>query len=163
MALAARTPWRLIVKVISGGIFIYAGAIKVMDPIGFARDVDNYHILPWAVSVRLAFYLPWLEAFCGVAVLCGLFYRGGLLVLSALVFIFIGATIAAKARGLDITCGCFGHASRNWSFSTHLAVDLVLLAAVVFLWLSERSRLRANSASGALALQQSLRAHQKKL
>ena len=102
MALAARTPWRLIVKVTIGGIFIYAGAIKVMDPIGFARDVDNYHILPWAVSVRLAFYLPWLEIFCGLAIFSGLFYRGGLLLLDALISIFIIATIVAKARGLGI-------------------------------------------------------------
>src|SRR5215475_3950610 len=127
-----------IVGLIVGAIFIYAGVIKVMDPIGFARDIDNYHILSWALSVRLAFYLPWLEVFCGVAVVCGLFYRGGLLILTALISIFIIASIVAKARGLDITCGCFGHASKNWSFSSHLLLDLILLVAAVFLWLSER-------------------------
>jgi len=51
----------------------------------------------------------------------------------ALISIFIAATVAAKVRGLDITCGCFGHASKNWSFSTHLALDLVLLGALLFL------------------------------
>src|SRR5262249_52213799 len=117
-------PWRKILGriagLIVGGIFIYAGVVKIMDPIGFARDIDNYHMLPWALSVWLAFYLPWLEVFCGVAVVCGLFYRGGLLILNALISIFIIASIVAKARGLDITCGCFGHASKNWSFSSHL-------------------------------------------
>jgi hypothetical protein len=54
-------------------------------------------------------------------------------ILTALVSIFIVATVAAKVRGLDITCGCFGHASKNWSFSTHLALDLVLLGALLFL------------------------------
>src|SRR5215467_13263153 len=127
-----------IIGLIVGGIFIYAGVIKVMDPVAFARDIDNYHILPWAVSVRLAFYLPWLEVFCGLAVICGLFYRGGLLILNALISIFIIASIVAKARGLDITCGCFGHASKNLSFSSHLLLDLILLVAAVFLWLSER-------------------------
>ena len=127
-----------IVSLIVGGIFIYAGVIKVMDPVAFARDIDNYHILPWAVSVRLAFYLPWLEVFCGLAVICGLFYRGGLLILNALTSIFIIASIVAKARGLDISCGCFGHASKNWSFNSHLLLDLILLVAAVFLWLSER-------------------------
>jgi len=135
-------PWRKILGriagLIVGGIFIYAGVVKIMDPIGFARDIDNYHMLPWALSVRLAFYLPWLEVFCGVAVVCGLFYRGGLLILNALISIFIIASIVAKARGLDITCGCFGHASKNWSFSSHLLLDLILLVAAVFLWLSER-------------------------
>lgn len=135
-----------IVALILGGIFIYAGIIKIIDPIAFARDIDNYHMLPWTISVRLAFYLPWLEVFCGLAVVCGLFYRGALLILNALIFIFIVASIVAKARGLDITCGCFGHASKNWSFSSHLFLDFALFAASVFLWFS-------NSASGALTLQ----------
>jgi len=52
-------------------------------------------------------------------------------ILTALTSIFIVATIAAKIRGLDITCGCFGHASKNWSFTTHLALDLVLLDALL--------------------------------
>jgi len=142
-----------IVALIVGGIFIYAGVIKVMDPIGFARDIDNYHMLPWVISVRLAFYLPWLEIFCGLAVLCGLFYRGGLLILDALISIFIIASIVAKARGLDITCGCFGHASKNLSFAWHLTLDFVLLACVIFLWLSDRRQSQPGAASGALALQ----------
>src|SRR5256714_1199734 len=129
-----------IVGLIVGGIFIYAGVIKVIDPVAFARDIDNYHSLPWALSVRLAFYLPWLEVFCGLAVVCGIFYRGGLLILNALISIFIIASIGAKARGLDITCGCFGHASKNLSFAWHLALDLGLLIAVVFLWVSNRSQ-----------------------
>jgi hypothetical protein len=41
-------------------------------------------------------------------------------------------------RGLDITCGCFGHASKNLSFAWHLALDLALLVAAVFLWFSDR-------------------------
>ena len=142
-----------IVGLIVGCIFIYAGAIKVMDPVAFARDIDNYHILPWALSVRLAFYLPWLEIFCGLAVFCGVFYRGGLLILNALIFIFIIASIVAKARGLDISCGCFGHASKNLSFAWHLALDFVLLMAVVFLWFSHSSQRRSSSPSGALVLQ----------
>src|SRR5690348_688572 len=100
---SSRSVFYRIVALIVGCIFIYAGAIKAMDPIGFARDIDNYHMLPWALSVRLAFYLPWLEIFCGLAVVCRLFYRGGLLILNALISLFIIASIVAKVRGLDIT------------------------------------------------------------
>ena len=127
-----RFAWR-IAEFIVGGVFIYAGAIKALDPIRFAGDIDNYKILPWAIGVRLAFYLPWLEIFCGLALIARRMYLGGLSILTALVSIFIVATVAAKVRGLDITCGCFGHASKNWSFSTHLALDLVLLAALFIL------------------------------
>jgi putative oxidoreductase len=116
-----------------GCIFIYAGVLKALDPIRFASDIDNYKILPWAISVRLAFYLPWLEILCGLALIARRLYLGGLSILTALASIFILATIAAKIRGLDITCGCFGHASKNWTFTAHLALDLVLLAALVWL------------------------------
>src|SRR2546423_13669977 len=111
---------RRIAEFIVGGIFVYAGVIKALDPIRFASDIDNYKILPWAISVRLAFYLPWLEIFCGVALITRRLYAGGLLILTSLMVLFIGATITAKARGLDISCGCFGHASKNLSFSWHL-------------------------------------------
>jgi putative oxidoreductase len=124
--------WR-VVDLIIGGVFIYAGAIKALDPIGFANDIDNYKILPWAIGVRLAFYLPWLEILCGLALIARRLYLGGLSILTALVSIFIVATVAAKVRGLDITCGCFGHASKNWGFSTHLALDLALLGATICL------------------------------
>src|SRR5438045_5738204 len=120
MGLSSRNILWRIVDLIVGGIFIYAGAIKVMDPIRFGLDIDNYKILPWAISVRFAFYLPWLEVLAALALIFRFLYRGGLSILSALLLIFLCATIVAKVRGLDITCGCFGHASQYWSFPPHL-------------------------------------------
>jgi putative oxidoreductase len=131
--------WR-IVDLIVGGVFIYAGALKALDPIRFAIDIDNYKILPWAISVRFAFYLSWLEILSGLALVFRFLYRGGLSILSALVLIFLGATIAAKVRGLDITCGCFGHASQHWSFPQHLAIDLALLAAIAILLFKDKPK-----------------------
>src|SRR5438067_10063762 len=132
--------WR-IVDLIVGGIFVYAGVLKVLEPVRFGLDIDNYKSLPWFVCVRLAFYLPWLEILCGLAVTFRFLYRGGLSILTGLVLIFIGATIAARMRGLDITCGCFGHASQHWSFPQHMAVDLAIFAALVALWFSSAQRL----------------------
>ena len=129
--------WRIVALII-GGTFIYAGLIKAMDPVGFANDIDNYKILPWPLAVRLAFYLPWLEMLCGLALILRFFYRGGLFILTGLTFVFIAASVVAKVRGLDITCGCFGHASKNWSFSGHLALDIAILIALIALWISNR-------------------------
>jgi putative oxidoreductase len=136
-----RILWR-IVALIVGGIFIYAGVIKAVDPLRFAIDIDNYKMLPWAIGVRLAFYLPWLELVCGLALILRFFYRGGLFILTALTFIFIAATIIAKVRGLDITCGCFGHTSKNWSFSTHFVLDFGILVALSALWIASRTQQR---------------------
>jgi putative oxidoreductase len=124
--------WRVL-SLIAGGIFIYAGVLKILDPVQFGLDIDNYKTLPWLLSVRLAFYLPWLEILCGLTLVLRFLYQGGLLILTALVFIFAVATIAARLRGLDVTCGCFGHASQHWSFPQHMAVDLAIFVALAAL------------------------------
>ncbi|HEV2095817.1 MAG TPA: MauE/DoxX family redox-associated membrane protein [Chthoniobacterales bacterium] len=123
--------WRA-VAILVGAVFVYTGAIKIADPIGFAGDIENYHILPWALSARLAFYLPWLELLCGIALIVSRLRTGAIAILSALMLIFIAAAVAAKARGIDITCGCFGHVSDQLSFAWHLVLDFVILGALVF-------------------------------
>ena len=125
--------WRILDFAVAG-IFIYAGALKALDPVQFASDIDNYKILPWPVSVALAFYLPWLEICCALGLVFRFLYRGALSILSASIVVFTLATIAAKVRGLDITCGCFGHASQHWSFPAHLATNLAILMALLALF-----------------------------
>ena len=129
-----------------GDLLIDLQSIRFADPAAFANDIDNYKILPWTIGVALAFYLPWLEIFCGVALIVRRLYLGGLSILTALISIFIVATIAAKVRGLDITCGCFGHASKNWSFSGHMALDLAILAALLALYFKAASGNRLENA-----------------
>ena len=161
----AKLLWRII-DLIVGAMFIFAGIAKILnldqliadlhhlrfasafadlgnlsvaDPAEFAHDINNFRILPWIASVTLAFYLPWLEIFCGLGLVFRVLYRGALAILSALIVVFTLATIAAKVRGLDITCGCFGHASQHWSLLAHLATNLTILAALVLVWVSSRS------------------------
>lgn len=131
--------WR-IVAIIIGGLFIYAGAVKVIDPVEFARDIDNYKMLPWQIGVGLALYLPWLEIFAGLALITGVLYRGGVLILTGLMAVFVVATIIARARGLDINCGCFGHASKYLSFAWHLVLDFLLLGGLFLLWIRSLPR-----------------------
>jgi len=133
--------WRILDSVLAG-IFIYAGVVKAIDPVQFASDIDNYKILPWPVSVALAFYLPWLEILCALGLVFRFLYRGGLAILSASIVAFTLAIVAAKVRGLDITCGCFGHASQHWSFPSHLATNLAILATLLALFFRATSRNR---------------------
>ena len=130
--------WRILDFVLAG-IFIYAGVVKAIDPVQFASDIDNFKILPWPVSVALAFYLPWLEILCALGLVFRVLYRGALSILTASIVIFTLATTAAKVRGLDITCGCFGHASQHWSFPSHLATNLAILAGLLALLIKARS------------------------
>ena len=123
-----------IVAILIGGLFVYAGIVKVIDPVEFARDIDNYKMLPWSSGVWLGLYLPWLEIFCGLALMTRVLYRGSLFIVTVLMTLFIVASIVAKARGLDVSCGCFGHASTYLSFSWHLVLDFLLLGGLLFLW-----------------------------
>lgn len=123
-----------LVAVIIGALFVYAGGVKVLDPVGFAGDIENYKTLPWPIGVRLAFYLPWLEILCGLALITRCLFRGGMFILTVLMSVFIIATIVAKVRGLDISCGCFGHATKSLTFAWHLALDFLLLGGLLFLW-----------------------------
>ena len=125
--------WRAL-EIAVGALFVYAGALKAWDPIELAEDIDHYHVLPWAIGVRLAFYLPWLEILSGVALLACRFTAGARGILTALMLLFIVASILAKVRGIDVSCGCFGHAARNLSFSAHLAIDFAILAALLATW-----------------------------
>jgi putative oxidoreductase len=161
----ANVLWRII-DLIAAALFIFAGIAKILnldqliadlqhlrfasafadlgnlslaDPAEFAHDINNYRILPWILSVALAFYLPWLEILCGLGLMFRVLYRGALSILTALIVVFTLGTIAAKVRGLDITCGCFGHASQHWSLPAHLVTNLAILAALVLLWFSSRS------------------------
>jgi uncharacterized membrane protein YphA (DoxX/SURF4 family) len=160
--------WRILDFVLAG-IFIFAGLSKILDldrliadlqqlqfasaladlrnlslasPAEFASGIDNFKIVPWPISVALAFYLPWLEIFCALALVFRFLYRGALAILSASIVVFTLATIAAKVRGLDITCGCFGHASQHWSFPAHLATNLAILTGLVVLWFGAAARER---------------------
>jgi putative oxidoreductase len=119
--------------------FADLGNLSLADPAEFAHDINNYRILPWILSVALAFYLPWLEILCGLGLVFRVLYRGALSILTALIVVFTLGTIAAKVRGLDITCGCFGHASQHWSLLAHLVTNLAIVAALVLLWFSSRS------------------------
>ncbi|MEY2557699.1 MAG: hypothetical protein QOE34_1124 [Verrucomicrobiota bacterium] len=133
--------WRIVGGLV-GAVFVFAGlskivdlaSIRAVDPMEFARDIDNYKILPWATTVWLAFYLPWLEMICGLALILRRLSSGALAILFSLMLVFIGATIAAKLRGIDISCGCFGHVSDHLGFAWHLALDFAILAALFALW-----------------------------
>jgi putative oxidoreductase len=139
--------WR-IVGLLVGAVFVFAGLTKIVDlqpfrfvdPMDFARDIDNYKILPWTIGVWLAFYLPWLEMICGLALIFRWLYTGALTLVLALMLVFIGGSIAAKARGIDITCGCFGHMSDQLSFAWHMALDFAILGALLVLLSRAQSR-----------------------
>ena len=133
----------ILLRFLAGGLFIVAGALKALDPAGFALDIDHYHLLPYYALAPLALYLPWLEIVCGVAVIAWPgFRRGALVLLLALMFVFTAAIISAMARHLDISCGCFG-AATALPLSYALARNVVLGGLILWLLRGENRRVDA--------------------
>lgn len=115
-----------------GALFVWAGAVKALDPAHFALDIQNYRLVPWTIGVGAALYLPWLEMACGTAMLVGRGSRGALWLVTVMMLVFIGALLSAQIRGLDVSCGCFGRADAP-GVATALVRDLVILAALAVL------------------------------
>jgi putative oxidoreductase len=131
-----------------GGIFVYAGILKALDPAQFAAGIANYKLLPWSAGVVLALYLPWLEILCGVALIVRRLHVAAALILSALCGTFLIALVSAKARGLDIACGCFGH-SGSGHLLRSLLIDAAILCALIFLFATEARKSNAQCDNGS--------------
>jgi len=120
-------PLLLLFRVVLGGLFIYAGVVKVADPLGFAQDIRNYRLVGQSLSFIAAIILPWLEILAGAFLVAGVWKRGAALVITGLLVFFVVLTLVTMARGLDVDCGCFGSLSRRSGWGVVLE-DLAMLA-----------------------------------
>lgn len=110
--------------------FIAAGWPKVDDPGVFIRDIWNFRLLPEAWAYPIAAYLPYLEIVTGVALLTGCQRRGAHVISGALLAVFFTFHASAWARGLDVSCGCFGAAAAQATASLHPVWWLAFIAAL---------------------------------
>lgn len=118
-------------------IFLYAGIEKVINPDDFSVAIYNYRLLPDYAINFVAVILPWLEIIIALNLLFGINVRGAAL-LSALLFLtFATALTINLARGLDISCGCFGASSENINWF-YLVRDLFLFCISIFVFVCDR-------------------------
>ena len=96
----------LFTRLILGIIFIVASIDKIIDPASFARDISNYHVVPYGLENIIAIFLPWLELFIGLSLIFGLMVDGASLISGVLLILFILIIFQATMRGFNIECGC---------------------------------------------------------
>ena len=96
-----------IFRVILGIIFIYASYDKILDPVGFSKNIHNFHVTPIAVENLAALIIPWLELIIGIFLIFGLFLEGTTSIIIGLLVFFIIILSQAVFRGIDVHCGCF--------------------------------------------------------
>ncbi len=96
----------LFFRIVLGVIFLWASFDKIIDPAKFARDISNYHIVPFGLENTIALILPWLEFFIGTGLILGLMVDGSIIISSVLLIVFNIMIAQAMARGFNIDCGC---------------------------------------------------------
>lgn len=131
----------MLIRLTVGITFIYASYYKVIDPGSFARSIWYYHMVPGVLINFMALILPWIELLAGLAIIFGVQYRGGVLLVSLMTLVFIAALSSAIYRGISIDCGCFkasetsaGSAWRSFWF------DIGLIILCLQLWFSRSRR-----------------------
>jgi len=120
-------------RLVLGGLFVYAGAVKVLDPLDFAQNIRNYQLVGQSLSFIAAIVLPWLEILAGLALILGVWTRGAALVVTGLLVFFIVLTAVTMVRGLDVDCGCFGSLSRKSGWGVILEDLGMLVLGLVLL------------------------------
>ncbi len=115
-----------------GGIFLYAGISKVLDPAQLAVQIRNYQLAPWWMIHPAAILLPWIEIVAGLLLILGIWVIEATVVLAGLLALFMAAIGWAMYQGLDIECGCFaGHARVGWLKVGENAALLAVAAVAV--------------------------------
>ena len=134
----------LAARLVTGVVWIVAGALKLPDPAASVRAVRAYDLLPEAVVPTIGYLLPVVEVVIGLALVAGLLTRTVAVVSALLLVAFIVGIASAWARGLSIDCGCFGgggfEADAAAAYPWDIARDVGLLAAS--LWLVVRPATR---------------------
>ncbi len=125
-------------RLVVGGMFIWAGVSKIIDPLGFAQNIANYRVFPEGISFFLALVMPWIEVICGVFLILGLFRSASALLLSAFLVVFLVLIAATLIRGIDIDCGCFGSLSGKVDYKLILT-DSILLFFCLNIYFSRKA------------------------
>lgn len=128
MSLPIKSLFFRLLEIILGGLFIYAGGLKLLYPNDFAAAVLAYQLLPVALVGPAAAVIPCLEVAAGLFLVLGLKRRSCLLILGWLAGAFLLVMLITAARGLKIDCGC------GLFFQRQVGLAPILEDGLIFLW-----------------------------
>jgi uncharacterized membrane protein YphA (DoxX/SURF4 family) len=138
-----------VARLVTGGVWIVAGAIKLPDPFTSVRAVRAYDLLPESVVPTVGHLLPVVEIIVGLALVLGLLTRAAAVVSALLFALFVVGIASVWARGIEIECGCFGgggaKAGASSAYPWEITRDGGLFVLSVFVAWVGRSRLALDS------------------
>lgn len=136
--------WRwvgLLARLLVGGVWIWAGALKLPHPESSVTAVRAYQLLPAGVATPVGNLLPIVEVVVGAILVLGVLTRLGGAVSALLQVAFIVGISSVWARGIAINCGCFGDGgATSWAdaratYPWEIARDVGLcLLSLLLVW-----------------------------
>jgi hypothetical protein len=97
----------IFLRLLLGGLFLWAGLSKLGSPLQTLATVYSYQIvLPDLFAALVAAALPWMEILLGAALLAGIWLQVATGWTAATLLFFSGMTAQAWWRELPIDCGC---------------------------------------------------------
>jgi uncharacterized membrane protein YphA (DoxX/SURF4 family) len=129
----------VLARLLVGGVWLYAGALKLPHPDTSVSAVRAYQLLPTGLADTVGHVLPMLEIVVGGCLVLGLLVRftGALSALMQLAFII--GIVSVWSRGIAINCGCFGNGGADPDafnkYPWEIARDTGLLAlSLLLVW-----------------------------
>ena len=98
----------LVARLVLTGVFVLAALPKIKDPVAFSASINAFRVVGPELSNWIALVLPWFELILGMGILLPQIRLSSDILISTLLLVFIGLHVSAWARGLEISCGCFG-------------------------------------------------------
>jgi hypothetical protein len=132
-------------RILLGGIFIWAGGVKLISPRAFARTISGWGLVPDDLLVPVAIGLPVIEILAGLGLVFDI--RGSLKVISGLLVTFLVILGYGILNNLNVDCGCFSAEELRAQNSLRIALyrDLGLMGIVGYLsmwrWFQKRSEM----------------------
>lgn len=131
----ASIPVIKITRILLGGLFIFSGFVKSVDPVGTQYRIEDYFIAfgtDWAIplALPLSIMLNASEFLLGILLLLNIHLKFSIWLVMAMMAFFTVVTFNDALYNPVPDCGCFGDALliSNWqTFYKNLVIDALLL------------------------------------
>ena len=114
-----------------GVMFLISSIAKIRMPYDFLGNVYDFEIVGPKLGILIATVLPWLELFVGACLIGGVFISGALLLSVVMSIMFAAVISSAVARGLSISCGCFGSSQSLLDYLTILRSVAIFMVTII--------------------------------
>jgi putative oxidoreductase len=122
-------------RLMLAGVFLVSGLGKLIDIDRYSINaVYEFNILPDVLARSFGTALPFVEVFCAVGLLLGIFTRVSSGVIALLSLSFLIAKSIVLLRGQDLICGCFGPITSVLTSVSIFADPPIIFASLVIIF-----------------------------